>query len=75
MDNMPAPLLSIPLPGIGKTFEILPSVSNVLGASLSSSSSSGWNPGPNGMSKEKKDAAKAKKKLLKKLRKRGKQHR
>ncbi len=58
--------LSIPIPGLGETFKI-PS-------SMLSTASSTWKPGPNGMSKAKKDAAKAQKKLLKKLRKRGKQH-
>ena len=67
MDKIqPAPLRSIPIEAIGKSFEI-PS-------SMYSTRASTWNPGPNGISKEKKEAAQARKKLLKKLRKRGKQH-
>lgn len=58
--------LSIPIPGLDKTFNIPSAYLSTVGCT--------WNPGPNGMSKEKKEAAKAKKKLLKKLRKRGKQH-
>jgi len=58
--------LSIPIPGIEKTFEVPSSMLSVASCT--------WKPGPNGMSKEKKEAAQARKKLLKKLRKRGKQH-
>ena len=57
--------LSIPIPGIEKDFKIMPTIYP---------SDCTWHPGPNGMSKEKKEAAQARKKLLKKLRKRGKQH-
>jgi hypothetical protein len=70
MDKIqPAPLMLIPIEAIGKSFEIPMSM-----YSKSSSSLSDWTPGPNGMSKEKQLAAKARKKLPKKLRKRGKQH-
>ena len=58
--------LSIPIPGINKTFEV--HMPTIYPADCT------WHPGPNGMSKEKKEAARAKKKLLKKLKKRGKQH-
>jgi len=71
----PKSLMSIPIASIGQTFEIPAEV--LAGSSISSnssSSSSSWSYGPNPMSKAKLEKARAKKKLLKKLRKRGKQH-
>jgi hypothetical protein len=59
------PTFSIPVPGIDKTFEV-PSFGSLV--------SEPWSFGPNRMDKAKKKAAQTKKKQLKKLRKRGKQH-
>jgi hypothetical protein len=71
----PKSLMSIPIPGLGKTFEI--PAGYLAGRSISSNSSSSssiWSSWPNPMSKVKLEKARANKKLLKKLRKRGKQH-